>query len=527
LLSTEASAENRFAGKRGVKEMREIRKRSGFAAVLVSVLLLAPAMLAAQSSVEPGFNLFSVEQEIEIGRQSAREVESQLPLLNDRSVEAYVNAVGQRLAVEAPHGDYPYQFKVLNIADVNAFALPAGFMYLNRGLVETVRNESELAGVLAHEIAHVALRHGTNQASKAYLASAGLGVLGGLLGGGNTGDIIGAVGGFGLNTLFLRFSRDAEEQADIVGAQIMARAGYDPLAMVDMFETLRGQQQRDPSGLEEFFSSHPPYDERQATIRDEARYLNVVDRRGEIGGLASVQAELGSMPEARRMDQLLAQRAADDEGDTTASRGRIPPRDADVAQPAADLVSFEQKDGYFSIRYPQNWRVSASANDFGATLAPADGIFTWEDGRREVVYGMIINHYVPFRGSVRSPGGLARGFTQRFETRVPEAPRHLEAATLDIVDHIRQSNPHLEVERRDAEVRTIAGAPAVFLWLSGHNPHTDETERVTIVARETEGDDHVLYALLIAPDHSYHRFEPTFDRMLSTLRVNDRAIHHR
>jgi Zn-dependent protease with chaperone function len=526
LLSTEASAENRFAGKRGVKEMREIRKRSGFAAVLVSVLLLAPAMLAAQSSVEPGFNLFSVEQEIEIGRQSAREVESQLPLLNDRSVEAYVDAVGQRLAVEAPHGDYPYQFKVLNIADVNAFALPAGFMYLNRGLVETVRNESELAGVLAHEIAHVALRHGTNQASKAYLANAGLGVLGGLLGRGNTGDIIGAVGGFGLNTLFLRFSRDAEEQADIVGAQIMARAGYDPLAMVDMFETLRGQQQRDPSGLEEFFSSHPPYDERQATIRDEARYLSV-DRRRENGGLASVQAELRSMPEARRMDQLLTQRTADDEGDTTTSRGRIPPRDADVAQPAAELVSFEQRDGYFSIRYPQNWRVSASANDFGVTLAPADGIFTWEDGRREVVYGMIINHYVPFRGSVRSPGGLARGFTQRFETRVPDAPRHLELATLDIVDHIRQSNPHLEVERRDAEVRTIAGAPAVFLWLSGHNPHTDEKERVTIVARETEGDDHVLYALLIAPDHSYHRFEPTFDRMLSTLRVNDRAIHHR
>src|SRR4029078_9749908 len=111
---------------------------------------------------------------------------------------------------------------VVDVSDINAFALPGGFMYVNRGLIEAVRNEGELAGVMAHEMSHVVLRHGTNQASKAYLAQAGLGVLGGVLGGGAMSQVIGAVGGFGLNSLFLKFSRTAEEQADVLGAQTMA-----------------------------------------------------------------------------------------------------------------------------------------------------------------------------------------------------------------------------------------------------------------------------------------------------------------
>src|SRR4030095_11652589 len=126
----------------------------------------------------------------------------------------------------------PCRFKVVTLSDANPFALPGGFIYVHRGLLEQVRTEGELSGVLAHEIAHVALRHPTNQVSKAYLAQAGLGILGGLLGGNrqsSTSQILGAVGGVGLNTLFLKFSRSIESQADVAGAQIMARAGYDPM----------------------------------------------------------------------------------------------------------------------------------------------------------------------------------------------------------------------------------------------------------------------------------------------------------
>ena len=179
----------------------------------------------AQTQVKAGFNLFSPQQDIEIGKQSALEAEKQLQLIRDGRVLEYLNRLGQRLSEQAPGERYPYTFKLVNAAEINTFALPGGQIYVNRATIEAAQSEAELAGVIAHEISHVALRHGTHQASKAYLAQAGLGVLGGLLGAGSAGAIIGAVGDLGLNTLFLKYSREAETQADVVGAQIMARAG--------------------------------------------------------------------------------------------------------------------------------------------------------------------------------------------------------------------------------------------------------------------------------------------------------------
>ena len=158
-------------------------------------------------------------------------------------MDRYLNKIVSKLAAKAPGARYPYTIKAVNDPAINAFSLPGGPMYVNRGLVEAARSEAELAGVLAHEMAHVALRHGTHQASKAYLGQAGLGILGGLLGknGDNTAQIVNAVGGLGLNAVFLKFSRDAEYQADQVGAQIMAGAGYNPVAMADV---LRAPPQR-------------------------------------------------------------------------------------------------------------------------------------------------------------------------------------------------------------------------------------------------------------------------------------------
>ena len=151
------------------------------------MLLLAAAAAAVaqrQTVVRPGFNLFTVEQDIELGRQSAQQVERQIPFVRDPVVERYVADIGKRLAAVAPGAKYPYQFKVVNLSDINAFALPGGFMYVNRGLIEAVETEGEVAGVMAHEMAHVALRHQTNQVSKAYVAKAGAGFSAGARGGG-------------------------------------------------------------------------------------------------------------------------------------------------------------------------------------------------------------------------------------------------------------------------------------------------------------------------------------------------------
>jgi predicted Zn-dependent protease len=138
---------------------------------LCCVLLLGlavPSLLCGQTKLSPGFNIFSLEQDVEIGKQSAAEVEKQMPILNDPGMQDYLTRVGQRLAAVTPGEKFPYQFKLVNVSDVNAFALPGGFMYVNRGLIEVARNEGELAGVMAHEISHVALRHGTNQVAEAY-----------------------------------------------------------------------------------------------------------------------------------------------------------------------------------------------------------------------------------------------------------------------------------------------------------------------------------------------------------------------
>jgi predicted Zn-dependent protease len=212
----------------------------------------------APTRIQPGFNLFTVQQDVEIGHTSELQADSQLNLLHDPAVDAWLNRIIQRLAAVAPGAKYPYHIKAVNAADINAFALPGGPMYVNRGAIAAAGSEAELAGVLAHEMSHVALRHGTHQASTAYLAQTGLGILGGLLGkNGSAAGIVNAVGGLGLNAAFLKFSRTYEYQADETGATIMARAGYNPTAMADFFEKLRVIQGHDPSKVEAFFSDRP------------------------------------------------------------------------------------------------------------------------------------------------------------------------------------------------------------------------------------------------------------------------------
>src|SRR3982751_2207549 len=196
--------------------------------LLVLMIVCTAAVADAQTKIKSGFNLFSPEQDVEVGQQSAAEAEQQLPILNDAQINSYVNQIGQRLAAHAGGPQFQYRFRVVNQADINAFALPGGFIYVNRGVLDNARNEGELAGVVAHEISHVALRHGTHQASKAYLAQAGISILGGILGGHvgqGTAQVINAVGGFGLNALFLKYSRDAETEADVRGSQILAASG--------------------------------------------------------------------------------------------------------------------------------------------------------------------------------------------------------------------------------------------------------------------------------------------------------------
>jgi hypothetical protein len=493
-------------------------------AVLLAVLCLttvSTSVLAQPTQVKPGFNIFSEQQDVEIGRQSAAEAERQLPMLNDRRVDGYVGEIIRRLAAGAPGSKFPYQIRVVNASDINAFTLPGGFMYVNRGLIEAARSEPELAGVLAHEMAHVALRHGTHQASKAYMTQAGIGILGGLLGRGrNPSQIFQVIGGLGMNALFLKFSRDDENQADLVGAQIMSRAGYDPRSMADFFQVLRAQQKSEPGRLAQFFSDHPAPADRENRIRQEAQRIGAVRTSREVGGFPQVQSQLRGMGRAPSMQQIARgeaprntgsrqrypddQRNPDDRYPATASGGSYG-QAGRIETPSARLATYRQREGFFSIQYPDNWRPYEPDNGYGVTLVPEGGVVDTGDGQQSIVYGVIVNHYDPF------------------ESRDSRQAPTLAQATADLITQVTQSNSHLRPtgsRRRE----TIDGQPALSQVLSGRSPVTGEEERVTVFTRQLP-DGHVIYSLFIAPGRDYSTLAPLFSRMVRTLQIDDAVAH--
>lgn len=489
-------------------------------ALILTLSAFAMGAVCAQTAVKPGFNLFSTDQDVEIGRQSAIEAERQLPLLRKPAVESYVGAIGKRLAAVLPGARFPYRFKVVNASEINAFALPGGYMYVNRGLIEAAANEGQLAGVLAHEMSHVALRHGTHQASKAYLGQAGLGVLGGLLGKkeGSTGRVIGAVGGFGLNALFLKFSRTDEEQADILGAQTMAKAGYDPKDMVDFFEVLRAKQNHDPGKVEQFFSSHPAPQDRAARIRAETAMLTVRPA-APVGGFGQTRAALLAMPAARPTPQLTQNLAPAPPPRANPARSG----DTAIPAPAATFRTFEPRNHLFRIEHPSNWQADESTDGLGVTLAPRGGFVDAGGPEKELIHGVVARHYEPFQSEADTDG--------RFSfLGSPGAPRAqssrtgLAEATNDLVGEILRNNPALERVADSPRSDTIDGGSALSLVLAGRSGVTGEEERVTVFTRALP-DDHIVYALFIAPAQDYRALKETFARMMDSLRVNEGASH--
>jgi predicted Zn-dependent protease len=240
--------------------------------VVIAVLVLAPLAWASRTQLKPGWNMFSAQQDVEVGQQTSRDAEQQLRMLNNSKVENYVNNLGRSLAGRAQGEKYPYQFKVVNDRAINAFALPGGPIYINRGVIEAADNEAQFAGAMAHEISHVALRHGTNQASKAYIAQVPLAILGGALGSNSTGAVLAQIGaGFATNSLLLKYSRSAESQADTMATQILYDSGYDARAMAQFFEKIQAQ---DRGGRPvEFFSNHPNPDNRIEGVNQEIANL--------------------------------------------------------------------------------------------------------------------------------------------------------------------------------------------------------------------------------------------------------------
>jgi len=251
--------------------------KTRFWAALLS-LSLAASIVSAQTRITPPANKYKPSQDVELGRKAADEARNQLPVMHDDAVTSYVDGVGRRLVAVIPaelqHSEFEYTFEAVNVREINAFALPGGPMFVNRGMIEAANSEGEVAGVMAHELSHVILRHGTAQASKAtkYEVGSLLGAIGGAIIGGGLGTVVSQGTQLSIGATFLRFSRDFEKQADIEGAHLMALAGYDPHEMANMFKTIEKQG---GSNGPQWLSDHPNPGNRYEYINKEADALTI------------------------------------------------------------------------------------------------------------------------------------------------------------------------------------------------------------------------------------------------------------
>ena len=260
----------------------------------------ATALVGALVVAGGARQLISVQQEVQLGAEAQKQVKAEVPAVTDLRVTNFVTGAGKRLSARAGGPRYPYSFSVANYREINAFALPGGPVWINRGAISAAGTEGQFASVLAHEVAHIAQRHAASQITKNLVANGLLGLLGAMLGndggGARTAQLVAQAmaGGY-----MLKFSRDDEREADRVGAQIMERAGYDPREMIAFMETLRAVQGRDPTAVETFLTSHPAPGERADLLRTQLRRAYKGQR--DSGVFKEIKQRLNRLPAAKSM----------------------------------------------------------------------------------------------------------------------------------------------------------------------------------------------------------------------------------
>jgi hypothetical protein len=442
----------------------------------------APAGSRSTPKFKPGFNLFSPQQDVEMGLQSARQIMMETPMLDDPQINGYITQLGKKLTSKAAGEKFPYQFQVVATREINAFALPGGFLFVNAGTIAAARNEGELAGVMSHEIAHAALRHGTNQASKQQVAQAGLGILGTIAASGenpNLGQAVGAIGGLGANMLFLKFGRGAEKEADIEGARIMAEAGYDPRDMANFFKTLESEGgQRVP----EMLSDHPDPGNRTKYILEEISSLpiskNPIHMTPEF---EQVKARLtGKAPNLSASSQL--RRIGEDPSELEL---RVRPQ-----KPSKSYKGFQANDGAFAIQVPSNWEALGSG-DSNYIFAPRGAYGKFKDS-------MMVTHGI-FVGVVRVQQGDLRSATEAFIQRQIDTNTDFGLA---------RAPQQIDLGGKRGYVSAVSGPSAI----SG-------VMEVDVTYTTVTSDGRMFYLITIAPEDERESYQAAFQQILRSLQL--------
>jgi beta-barrel assembly-enhancing protease len=462
----------------------------------VALLLLVIATATptfAQTVVKPPNNRYTAQQDVELGREAAEEVRKEYPIIENERINRYLTTLGDRLVAAAPaelkQSVYQYSFTPLNLKEINAFALPGGPMFVHRGMFDAAAAEGEVVGVMAHELAHVLLRHGTANMSKAQNPWMQLGQLAGVLGGavvgGAAGSAIAQGSQFGLGTLMLRYSRDFEKQADLLGAQIMARAGYDPRALARMFETIERESKSNGESAPQWMSSHPNPGNRTQYITNEARLLTIANAADD-SEFEPIKSVFASLPPAKSMADLAREKTASGDGpaQSVGTPGQpVPPPSLQYRSVSGGQV--------FQAAVPDNWTSLPSKTSI--KVVPQNG------------YGEVNGQTV---------------FTHGIEFGIAEArSRDLREATNAWLNAVAQNNPELRLagQQRPLQIsqRSALGTPLV-------NPSPlGGQERIGVYTMFLP-DGTLFYYLTIVPENEADAFVDTFRRVAESIRLTTR-----
>ena len=482
------------------------------------VLLLATQVWAQTTGPtfpDPGKTSMSKEEQQALGMQVATQVYQQMPVLPDNSLETqYVRKLGQKLVATIPQQySWPFEFHVIPQKEINAFALPGGQMFINIGTITAAKSEAELAGVMAHEMAHVYMQHSAKQASKAQTTSMIAGIASAVLGG--RGGLAGQLGQMGIQMgaqgLMMKYSRGDESQADTVGAMILYKAGYNPQGMVDFFQTMGSQGGSAPP---EFFSSHPnPVNRQQsiqkqiapwpaqnyvsdspnfAKLRQHALGLKAysaaeIQQGAKSGQWAALNKRNGASLHSTGASTFPTRASADETGSSTAvTLASILPSRRMVN---ADL-------GPMRILRPENWPVTLPEQQGqSVTIAPQAGITNSGVG-----YGVILNGAPAPRGQRMS----------------------IDEMTGQLIQQLKQSNELEQVSR--SQPITVGGLEGRSTLLRSPSPFPDANGQARperdwlVTVQQTDGS--LIYMIFVAPESDFSRLQPAFEAMLRSAQFN-------
>src|SRR3989442_10349438 len=445
-------------------------------AVLVLVAASWSPAYAQRTQLKPGWNTFSPQQDIQVGKQAALDAQRQMAPCNLASAGGYMTQLGKKLVAHLNTGgtEYPWEFHCVNDRSINAFALPGGFVFVNRGAIEVADNEAQLAAVMAHELSHVALRHGTNQATKAQAAQFGVGIFGALFGGSTGGALLTQLGSFTAGGVLLRYSRSAETQADVMGTQVLYDSGYDPRAMAQFFEKLEAEMKgKNPP---EFFSDHPNPEHRVERVDEEIDKLGGVpsNAKRDSQEFEAIKREVLALPVVKKP--------------TPGAAGVV----AAPAPPSGKFAAYQAN--AYTLKYPDNWKKYPDKDGGGVSFAPEGGVLDDGSGHSALAYGLIV-------GVAQAKGD-------------PNDSNALDTAARQVIQGLQQANPNMKIARQSERVR-LNGQPGLSTYLTNDSPAGGQETDWVITVLRPEG---TVYFVCVAPQSAYSNYDKAFSAILDSVR---------